>query len=97
MVYYTKAEGNGVGLAIRSIRERRKLSQAALALLLGCSQNAVSRYEAGHPPSLRPLRKLLDLAHESEVRVILARLQDIGAVLPNQPPNIARTGGECDV
>lgn len=82
----TTTDSDGVGLAIRSIRERRKLSQAALALLLGCSQNAVSRYEAGQPPSLRPLRKLLDLADGSEFRVILARLQDIGAVLPNQPP-----------
>jgi transcriptional regulator with XRE-family HTH domain len=88
MIDYTKAaDAGGIGAVIRSIRKNRRLSQAALAQLLGCTQNTVSRYETRRPsPSLHPLRKLLELAEdESQSRVILARLQDMGAIISHGP------------
>jgi len=96
MIDDARIAGTGeIGPILRSIRKSRNLSQEALGRILDCTQNTVSRYEAGRSvPSVRRLRSILDLAEsESETRVILACLIDMGAVVSCLPATVPVSEG----
>jgi transcriptional regulator with XRE-family HTH domain len=57
-----KAEFNGVGAALRSLRQSRRISQLGLALAAGVSQRHLSYVETGRAQPSREL--LLALLHE---------------------------------
>ena len=73
-----------IAAAIRRIRERRGLSQTALARLAGVDRSVVSRWEAGtRQPSLETLRHLALMARltpEERLELAVALMdQDSGA------------------
>lgn len=84
---------------MKSIRNRRGLSQVQLAQLLNCTQNTISRYEQSTPiPSVIRLRKLLDLATEqADIEAIIGQLRNAGAIFSHEFSTDRQLGGECNV
>ncbi|MGB9456951.1 MAG: helix-turn-helix domain-containing protein [Bryobacteraceae bacterium] len=69
-------QAESFSLAIRRIRSRLGLSQAALASKIGCNQNTVSRYEGGKQlPSVAALTAVWNLAEATERHLLMAHLR----------------------
>ena len=71
-------QGKAFSFAVRKIRSRLGLTQAAFASKIGCNQNTVSRYEAGKQlPSIAALEAIWKLADPADKPLAMAYLNDI--------------------
>jgi len=84
---WTSFDPIDVGLALRSLRKERRLTQAELAERAGLAYETISRIESGRePPSLRTAMALADALEEPLDHVVGRKPTDDGEPLVARSP-----------